>query len=374
MDPKLSCVNLLNGDKLKGCGEVVHVNKLRIESFKRFASNETESALAAANRIRLLEVYAFLKRKHIGSQVVIATYHRVSMRKDKWPMENLSPESFESQIRYFCRNFEILSLEQLVRDLQQGRSLPKKAAVITFDDGYRDNYVYAFPILRKYAVPPTFFLTTSYIGGSKLFWWDKVGYLVHHTTAARLEVEELGRYALESEFDRRRATLMVVEKLYLFPEERKNGLLEKLADVCGVDIPGDLGSQLILSWEEVEEMSLDGVQFGAHSVTHPNLTNLPPEQAKWEICQSKEDIEKRLRKKVDFFSYPGGGLNAEIVEMVKQNGFVAAVTTDPSWVTPSSDLYRLGRIGMMYVDHNRSAALLCGTYGDLLTALRRGKK
>jgi len=340
----------------------------------RALASETKVLVAAtANRLRLLDAYAFLKRKQIGSQVVITMYHSVSVRKDGWcEPYTLSPRSFESQIRYFCENFEILSLDQLCENLQQGRSLPKKAVVITFDDGYRDNYLYAFPILRKYSVPATFFLTTGHIGVSKLFWWERLGYLVHHTGAARLNLEELGRYTLESAFDRRRASLMITEKLKHFPEERKNGLIERLADICGVDIPADLGNQLMLSWEEAEEMSQHGAQFGAHSVTHPILTNLPLKQAKWEMFQSKEDVEKKLRKRVDFFSYPDGCFNSDIVEMASQNGFVAAVASDLSWITPRTNLYRLGRIAMIE-DPNRSAAMLCGMWGDIQTALRAGK-
>jgi len=340
----------------------------------RALASETKILVAAAaNRLHVPDAYAFLKRKHIGSQVVIAMYHSVSVRKDGWcEAYTLSPESFESQIRYFCENFEILSLDQLCENLRQSRTLPKKAVAITFDDGYRDNYVNAFPILRKYGVPATFFLTTGHIGVSKLFWWERVGYLVQHTGAARLNLEELGRYALESAFDRRRACLMITEKLKHFPEEKKNDLMEKLADICGVDIPADLANQLTLSWEEAEEMSQHGAQFGAHSVTHPILTNLPLNQAKWEMFQSKEDIEKKLRKRVDFFSYPNGLFNSDLAEMAHRNGFVGAVTADPSWITPRTDVYRLGRIAMM-VGPNASTTMLCGLWGDLRAALRVGK-
>jgi peptidoglycan/xylan/chitin deacetylase (PgdA/CDA1 family) len=247
------------------------------------------------------------------------------------------------------------------------------AAVITFDDGYRDNYVYALPILRKYSVPATFFLTTGHIGLGKLFWWDIVGYLVHYTRATHLKLEALGGYRLESAFDRRRATLVIWDKLRHFPENRKNDLIENLARVSRVDIPADLGRQLILSWEEVREMSRDGAHFGAHSVTHPVLTNLPPEQAKSEICQSKDDIERKVRKEVNFFSYPSGCFNDEIVDIVKQAGFVAAVAADPSWINYKSDLYRLGRIEMTQ-DANRSAARFCGLWQDLRTVSRRGSK
>jgi peptidoglycan/xylan/chitin deacetylase (PgdA/CDA1 family) len=320
---------------------------------------------AVAKRLRFLDTYAFLKRKHIGSQVVIATYHRISLERDDWSRTTLSPQAFETQIRYFRENFQILSLDQLLSHLLGDKSLPRRVCVITFDDGYRDNYVYALPILRKYAVPATFFLTTGHIGINKPFWWDEVGYLVHHAVPTHLELEELGSYPMESASDRRRANLVITGKLNDLPEERKNTLIERLADISRVNIPADMGKQLILSWEEVEEMSQKGAQFGAHSMTHATLTNLPLEQAKWEIRQSKEGIEERLGRKVSFFSYPDGRFNSEIVEIVRETGFAAAATTDPKWITPKSDVYRLGRISMIE-DSNKSAALLCGLRGDLM--------
>jgi peptidoglycan/xylan/chitin deacetylase (PgdA/CDA1 family) len=324
---------------------------------------------AVGKRLRFFDAYGFLKRKHIGSQVVIVFYHRVSPARCDWSASTISPQGFESQIRFLCENFEVLSLDQLWQDLQKNRALPKKAVVVSFDDGYRDNYVYAVPILGKYAVPATFFLTTGHVGFNKPFPWDKVGYLVHHAAAARLKLEELGTYSLKSAFGRRYAISAIWEKLKHFPEQKRDELIEKLAVICRVAIPADLGSRLNLSWEEAMEMSRDGFEFGAHSVTHPILTDLPPEQAKWEICRSKEDLEKRLRKKVKFFSYPDGSFNRDIVEIVKQTGVVGAVGTNPSWITRRSDVYRLGRINMIE-DNNRSAALLCGFWGDLGTLLR----
>jgi peptidoglycan/xylan/chitin deacetylase (PgdA/CDA1 family) len=318
---------------------------------------------AVANRIRLFDVYASLKRKHIGSQVVIANYHRVTMIKDDWSCESLSPQAFESQIEYFRQNFEILSLDQLSRHLRQDRSLPKKAVVVTFDDGYLDNYVYARPILRKYGVPATFFLTTGHIGGSRLFWWDKVGYAVEHTRKQWLELTEFGTWELPA-YDRRKTRNRIVNAIRDLPEQRKNLAIEDLLRVAGVSIPDALAKEVILSWEEVVEMSEEGIDFGAHTLTHPILTNMPLEQAKLEIVQSKKDIETKIGRQVNFFSYPNGSLNSEIVDIVKQAGFVAGVTADPSWITQESDVYRLGRI-MMIGDSNRSAVLLCGLWGDL---------
>jgi peptidoglycan/xylan/chitin deacetylase (PgdA/CDA1 family) len=316
------------------------------------------------SRLHLSDGYAFLKSKITGSHVAIMMYHRVATRKDEWSLvSTLDPERFESEIRYLCENFSILSLEELYQYLQQGESL-KKAVAITFDDGYKDNYLCAFPILRRYRVPATFFLTSGHIGTSRLFWWDRVGYVIHHTEIRRLQLDELGTYRLETASDRSRANGEIINRLECLGEDKKNDLIEQLADICKVEISAVLGSQLILSWDEVREMSRDGAQFGAHTVTHPNLTSLPLEQARSEILQSKTSIEKELGKAVRFFAYPGGSFNLEIARIVQQSGFVAATSIEPSWVTRRSDLYRLPRIGITE-NPNISAVLLSGLWGDM---------
>lgn len=329
-------------------------------------------ACAMVNNLGLLDAYAFLKRRRIGSQVAIILYHRVSTVKDDWSLETLSPQSFERQIKYFRENYEMLSLEELAPYVHERKSLPKKAVVITFDDGYRDNYLYAFPILRKYRAPATIFLATGHIGTAKLFWWDKVRYAVQHTTPERLELGKFGSYSLESALDRRHAGFAITEKLMNLPDERKNSLIEKLINVAGVDIPDRLGRELILSWNEVVQMSRDGIDLGAHSVTHPILTNIPLERARWEIVQSKNDIETRLGKPVSFFSYPNSIFNPEIVKLVEQSGFAGGITDNPVWITHRDNPYKLGRIGAAE-DFNIFKVMFCGFWGDLQSILGRAE-
>jgi peptidoglycan/xylan/chitin deacetylase (PgdA/CDA1 family) len=318
-----------------------------------------------ANSLHLADVYTFLKRKHIGSQVVIITYHRVCPNKAEWSLRaSVSPEGFEKQIEYLCHNYQILSLDRLASDLSEHKPLPNTAVAITLDDGYRDNYLYAYPILRRYGVPATIFLATGHIGSKKPFWWDRVRYVVDHTRITRLELGEAGKYALASAHDRRVAASNIVEKLMGMSEQRKNLLVEELVGVARVKIPDDLTKQLILSWDEVIEMSANGIDLGAHTVSHPNLTKVPIEQARREITQSKKDIEKITGKVARFFSYPGGIFNDEIVKIVAQSHFVGAVACSRRWITPKTDLYRLGRMGATE-DFNLFKIVLSGLWGDL---------
>ena len=328
--------------------------------------NELLKTLAAvtANRSGLLNSYAFLRRKLTKSQTGILQYHRVRPQNDNWSLKPLSLQSFKRQMEYLYRNYEILSLNRLVQYIHQGKPLPEKAVAITFDDGYKYNYLYAYPILKKYHIPATIFLTTGHIGSSKLLWFDEVRYVIHLTPLNQLEFDELGSHPLRTDIDKFRASRIIIKRLKKLPEERKRVLIEKLTNTCQVDIPANLGKELLLSWGEIGEMHNDGVAFGAHSVNHPILTNLPLEEAKREILQSKKDIDEKLGQPVTAFAYPNGNFNSEIVKFIK-DGFTCAVTTGISrLITLKDNPYELDRIQALE-DFNKCKVMFSGLYHDL---------
>jgi len=327
--------------------------------------NITGLVVSSAVRLGILDAYAFLRRRLAKCEIAILLYHRVSPEKDGWSHESLSPESFEIQMEYLSRNYKILSLDGLVDFVKSRKPPQEKAVVITFDDGYEDNYLYAYPILRKYHIPATIFLVTGHIDTGDLFWWDKVGYIIQHATINELNLGVLGDYSLKSEGDRHRATFIITERLKNLWEDRKSVLIKKMLDACHVEIPPDLGKKLILSWKEVKEMANGGVTFGAHSVNHYVLVNVPLEQAKNEVSQSKRDIEERLGKEVSAFSYPNGDYNADIVELVKASGYVCAVSMWPGGLISLKDcVYQLNRIRARE-NFYKFKATLCGLWGDL---------
>ena len=148
-------------------------------------------------------------------------------------------------------------------------------------------------------------------------------------------------------------------------------MIERLVSQAGVRLPDTLGKELILSWDDVREMSDNGVTFGAHTVTHPTLTKLPLKQAEYEIAKSKKDIEEKLNRIVTAFSYPYGCLgdfDSEIKQIVQKSGFTCAVTVIPRLITPETDLYELPRINPGG-DINTLKISLSGLYPDLRSAL-----
>jgi peptidoglycan/xylan/chitin deacetylase (PgdA/CDA1 family) len=284
--------------------------------------------------------------------------------------DRISPSCFETQVAFFRKNYQTLSLSELAECIVRKEFPRKKALVITFDDGYADNYVHAYPIMREHSVPATMFLTTGHIGTGKLLWTDKVRYTVLHSRSRRLDLEELGSYSLGSDYRRLRVGKTINDKLKLLPNGRRNAIIEKLVAISRVEIPDELSDQLLLSWEKVAEMSRNGIDVGAHSVTHPILTKMPLEQARTEILQSKKEIERRLGKAVRFFAYPNGDFNTQIANLVRESGFVGACAVGNRWVGPHADTYRLWRV-VATEDFNKCMILLSGFWGDLQVFVRR---
>lgn len=328
-----------------------------------------------ASRIGFLDTYGLLKG-YCSSQITILMFHRIGPVKNAWLLPPTIKSDFENQMKYLNKTHKILTLEELAKCLKEGKPLAKKVAVVTFDDGYKDNYQYAFPILKKYKIPATVFLITGHIDTGNLFWFDKVRYTIWNTKIKRLKLDGFGDFSLNSINNKLQSIHKIEEKFKKIKEEKKNQLIEKLIDISKMDIPHDLGRDIILSWDEVKEMDEGGIDFGAHTVSHPILTRISLEQAKFEITQSKKDIEKRLGKTVNTFAYPNGtpdDFNTKIIELVKDSGFTCAVTTIPTIQASMMNLYKLGRLfpGWNFLSFK---FIVSGLYLDVNNILNRVRR
>ena len=328
---------------------------------------------SVVGHLGLLDMYSLMRRALTHSQVAIIMYHHVSSENPPWLLGAVKPKHFEREIAYLSKATTIVPLDWLVNQLYQGKNIPSKAVCITFDDGYKDNYTFAYPILQKYNAPATIFLTTGYIESSETFWNYKLCFAVWNTSRTQLEIEGFGYYDLRSCRDRLKAMNRIISGLMKLPEREKNRSIEKLLQVLCVDIPDRFGKELTLSWDEVLEMSKNGISFGAHTVTHPILTRLPIEDAREEITRSKKEIEERLGVPCNLFAYPNGEFNTEIIELLKENVFKGAVTAIPRMIRRGDKPFRLGRISAG-PDFYTFKGSFSGLYPDLMTALNRFKR
>ncbi len=321
----------------------------------------------------LLDTYGFLRQLLSPPSARILAYHRVgSVYEFPSDVPLMTPEDFDKQIGHLARKYRVIPLSELGRALSTGTTLPAKAAVITFDDGYRDNYLLAYPILRKYGVPATIFLATGHIDHGTPFWWDRVSYAVSNTARQQLELGRLGTHRFQTATERWLTARVIRNRLKDLLDGDKNLAIEDLVSQLGVDMPGSLARGLLLSWDQIREMSQNGIDFGAHTVNHPTLIGMSPEQARDEIVCSQRRIAEVVDRPVDTFAYPDGrraNITDGIKMILREHGFVSAVYGNPdAFVSPGTDPHAMGRLSPRW-DFSTFHLSVCGLYPDLL-ALR----
>ena len=218
-------------------------------------------------------------------KVPILTYHSID---NSGSVISTTPEKFRKHIQFLRESsFNVISLKEIVKCLREHSSFPSRAVAITFDDGFKNVYDMAYPVLKEFGFQATIFLVPEYCGRNNQW----------------------------------------------------NGQ------------PKGIPSLDLLGWDEILEMANNGIDFGAHTMSHPNLSELPLEQSIEEIENSKSIIQRHLGRDVLFFAYPYGNQTEEVKTVVK-NQFDGGCSTQLGCVTLQSDIYSLPRIDMYYFSRN----------------------
>lgn len=343
-----------------------------IQPFKRRAKNILLFVLYYSGLLTVLKV--LLKAK--SPVVRIFSYHNVSDEKMHL-FAGVSVKNFRSQMAYLKRYFKIISLDEFVEIVREKpQSFPHNLAVITFDDGYRNNYQHAYPILREDRIPATIFLTTDYIGTHAMLWTDKLNYMFKDTQVDILEVESPPRqFKLGNATEKLAALNYVRDVLKNVDNAKRDELLARISAQLGVSEPvkrkRDTSADQfreMLSWEEIREMQKNSITFGAHTQSHPILTQVPIEQARRQIQDSKAKIEEHLGCQVICFAYPNGlekDFNEEIIDILQETGFQGAVTNINGFAHPDDDPFELRRINEINRPRHIFAAKVSGIFDKL---------
>jgi peptidoglycan/xylan/chitin deacetylase (PgdA/CDA1 family) len=295
---------------------------------------------------------------------VVLTYHRLL---EKWepaldysqPGMVVTVPTFERQLEFLARHFDVVPLGALVDGPAPGATR-RPRCVITFDDGWRDNYELAFPILRKLGVPATIFLTTDFIATERVFWHTELIHLLLFGNLARFVSGEraLAGYPSMVRDAIRRCTAAgrassaadtdaVVETVKArCGESRINDLIDTLARAAGLHRPLLPGRRFFLDWDQVREMAAGGVEIGSHGCSHKILTRLPTQDAKQELVKSKAEIESRLDRPVLHFAFPNDDANPALVALAARTGYRTACVGAVGDVAPPPGIRALRRVGM----------------------------
>ena len=287
--------------------------------------------------------------------VAILAYHRVFDigREDDFPYDpelvSASVADFEWQMRTLRRRFDPMHLREVLSCADEGRPLPPRAVVVTFDDGHGDNYTHAFPVLRALGIPATIFLSTGYMDRKEPFWFDEVAFRLYHSPRRNLELSSLRlRLTLGSVTQRRLVTRDVLAGMKVVSNAVRLAALRELAKESGVAGPVNDALSRPLTWEQVREMRDSGIDFGSHALSHPILSRLSDEELHLELAGSKSDIEQRLGRTVECLAYPvggGGAFDDRVVRIARQSGYrlgLTYVSGVNAW--PAADGFRLRRL------------------------------
>jgi peptidoglycan/xylan/chitin deacetylase (PgdA/CDA1 family) len=304
--------------------------------------------------------------------LIILNYHRIG-NADETTFDSgvfsATAEQFNSQISYLKRRFHISTLEEVFT--MMGGDAPRGTSVlITFDDGYVDNYTLAFPILRTHGVQAVFFLPTAFIGTGKLPWWDTIAYIIKQSVKKRIHLEYPEPAIFELVRDGGKSVSMQVLRLFRQSavKDPERFILE-LEKACEVSRPRGSAERCFLDWEEVRDMQRNGMAFGSHTHSHEILTKLSPELQREEARFSREILERELNRQIDVLAYPVGlkhCFSADTVNALEQTGYRAAFSfyggsNRPGEIQPF-DIRRYGVAYLSY-DHFRMQTTLRAVTG-----------
>jgi peptidoglycan/xylan/chitin deacetylase (PgdA/CDA1 family) len=305
----------------------------------------------------------------------VLSYHRITEPGCPDLADSLidaSPAAFEEQMRYVASHYNVVSSWDVVRAFQEGSTLPRRALVITFDDGYRCFMDAAMPVLRRLGLSVTLFVATHVAGEpASLFWWDQLYRAIRGTHLQQLEVAGLGALPLGNTPERAQTFSRLVAHMERLPEDEANALLRSIVECCGVEPDHE---RYLLDWEELRALEAEGVAIGPHTRHHPILAQAAPQRVRSETRGSWHDLTARLQRPLPIFCYPNGrehAVNRTATEAVREAGLVAAFTTVPGVnVAGKTDPYRLHRIGATYGESLRHFGIKLSPAGRAYRGLK----
>jgi peptidoglycan/xylan/chitin deacetylase (PgdA/CDA1 family) len=272
----------------------------------------------------------------------ILIFHRVLPQPDPLFPHEMDAARFDALLGLLTACFNLVTLEEGLAQLRAG-TLPPRAACITFDDGYADNAEVALPLLRRHGAMATFFVSTGFLDGGRM-WNDTVIELMRRAP----EQVDLGRAGfgvlqLDSIASRRAAIDTLLSKLKYLPLGQRQDQVELLRELVGVPLPDDL----MMRSAQVRELHAAGMEIGGHTVNHPILARLAPQEARREIADGKDALEGLTGAPVRTFAYPNGKPGqdylAEHAAMAREIGFAGAVSTSWGAASARSDIHQLPR-------------------------------
>ncbi len=305
--------------------------------FRDSTSSRTISSLAKRNLSHGFKKTMFhtgilaIARKAVSSKIPILMYHRVAVGQDPF-FPAVSIKTFKNQIAYIKKNYNLISLDEVVDFWKTGKEVSPNSLAVTFDDCDARNWLLISPILKEYDVPVTIFLTAGHKEVCDFTWTDLLRWWFKLTQLERYEFRLNGyqsKWNFSNVNDRLNAISEFSRKLKSMDNAQRKMILEKLEKDLRIN-HSDLPHASLLTWNQVKAISQSRVKIGAHTISHPILNQMTLANARYEIFESKKRLEEILSHKIKHFAYPNGELGDFTVEhekLVAQAGFESASST-----------------------------------------------
>jgi len=333
------------------------------EKYNLYSQAKRKLRILIASFLYYTGVLNFLMKIKLRNKAAILMYHRVLDKEDissSYSQNGIivSKKTFANQMKFLQKHFVMISLSDVIKKITNKIPFVSKSCLVTFDDGWKDNFQNAYPVLKSTSVPAVIFLPTDFVETDKTFWQEKLTQLftllyqrckknedLKLNTLNLLNIDDLSSI-LNSDEE------CVKEKILSFvasQKEKRESHIEDLIYRLETHIEplqhNNDSTQDFLKWDEIKIMAKNGVDFGSHGKSHRILTNNGVD-IQWELKESKNIIEDKLNLKIDSFSYPNGNHSEEVATLVKRNGYEIAFGTGHGFVSYDDDPYTLKRINI----------------------------
>lgn len=290
-------------------------------------------------------LWAFLHR--ISTKVsssyrgcVILTYHRITDEASSGDPLIVSVDQFARHVEFLKSRFTLLSAHEVGEIIRSQTHFPDRSCLITFDDGWKDNYTHAFPILQAFQAPAIIFLTTGYIGTSKRFWHDRLNSLLFSLPFSCVggkgtcpsdwraaSVDDVIREVSAIPVSSRRALIEEITQAWKwFGDYEREWRIQEIESTAAIS--SEVTTSVMLSWDDIAVMAGAGIEFGSHTVSHMLLDQASGREMRSELRASKEALEYRLKQPVEFVAYPNGNYNDEVLAASKECGYLGGFTCE----------------------------------------------
>lgn len=263
-------------------------------------------------------------------RLIVFNYHRVG-DPQKTPYDggvfSATAEALDEQVAFLKKRLPLIGLEEAIAIAEGKQKIVGATAMITFDDGYRDNYDLAFPVLRAHGIPAVFFLVSSYVGSRYVPWWDEIAYLAKQSRKDSIRLKYPRDLRIGNVRANPAAAAEQLTALYKEPNVDGGRMLEAMSEACEIPRARESADRLFLDWSEAREMLRGGMEIASHTHTHRILSKLTAEEQYTEATVSKQILEEQLGTRVEAMAYPVGlrsSFSPETQQALQRAGYRAA--------------------------------------------------